>query len=97
MLGYSSLAGLGLFVLAWLGCSTLPLGSIRAQVALECRVPSILDGIVGASGQTFGNLGPSISKLGVSLNEGFVFTVRPLALVDARIEMIVPSLSTLLA
>ena len=42
----------------------------------------VLDGIVGPSGQFFGNVGPFIAKLLMGLENGLFLLIRPRTLVD---------------
>ena len=63
----------------------------------EGRVPSILDGIVGASGKALGNFSPAVAQLLVCPYQCLIFFVGPIALFDGWVEVIVPPFSTLLA
>lgn len=64
----------------------------------------IFDGIVGPSGQKLSNHGPFVAKpkfsldlLFVRLDDDPIFLLRPTLLADARVEMVVPPFSALLA
>jgi hypothetical protein len=58
----------------------------------------ILDRIVSATWKHFGDFCPSIPKSYMAFDDNTIFVNRPsLGLVDVRIQMIMPSFSTLLA
>ena len=57
----------------------------------------VLDCIVGSAGDQFGNLGPLIAPLLVSVVDDSVLLVGPGGFLDLRVEMVVPSLPTLLS
>jgi hypothetical protein len=56
----------------------------------------VLDGVVGPAGQHLGHVSPLISHGGVRQKQNPLLTGRPLSLEYTRIEMVVPSLPTLL-
>ena len=56
----------------------------------------VLDCIVGSAGDQLGYLGPLIAPLLVSVVDDSVLLVGPGGLLDLRVEMVVPPLSTLL-
>lgn len=62
---------------------------------LHRTVPVVLDRIVGPSLKVFGDFSPFISLAVVVEEEDPFFFFRPLGFLDHRIQMIVPSLSTL--
>ncbi len=45
----------------------------------------ILDVVVGATGKELGDLGPSVSKLFVGLDNEHIFLLCPLVLLDIRV------------
>jgi hypothetical protein len=57
----------------------------------------ILDGIVSAAIEVFGDLRPSIPQGLVSQKEQPLLVVAPVLLLDVWIEVVMPSLATLLA
>jgi hypothetical protein len=57
----------------------------------------ILDGIVGAAGEMFGDFGPAVSQGPVRQEEDPFFEIAPVLLLDVGIQMVVPSFATLLA
>ena len=68
-----------------------------AQLAAQRRVPSVLDLVVRAAGQCLGNVGPLVAHRLMRLEELLVFLECPVALVDDRVQVIVPPLAALLA
>ena len=60
-------------------------------------VPAVLDGVVSASWQHLGDLGPLISQLFLHLHNNAVFFGGPLTLFDVWLQVIVVALATLLA
>lgn len=59
-------------------------------------IPVILNRIVCPASQSLSNLSPSVPKHLVLQKEHHFFIVTPLSLFNSRVEVIVPSLSTLL-
>jgi len=64
----------------------------------------IFDGVVGSTGEEFSDESPFISKseyrvalLFVSLNDDMIFFIVPSFLADVGVQVIMPSLSALLA
>jgi hypothetical protein len=53
--------------------------------SLERGVEMILDVVVGATGKELGDLGPSVSKLFVGLDNEHIFLLCPLVLLDIRV------------
>ena len=79
------------------------LGAIRRNSNLhgtdsffEIAIPTILDGIVGTSRQTLGNLAPSIAHCRLSLNNRSVFLGSPWSLFDGWIQLVEVTFPTLL-
>ena len=64
---------------------------------LQSRVEPVLDVIVCPPWQEFGDLRPFIAVLPVSRDDLQVLLVGPLILLDIRVQMIMPSLTALLA
>ena len=64
---------------------------------LHGRVPVVLDGVVGAAGEVFGDLSPPVAERLVGQEEDPLLVLAPVLLLDVRIQMIVPPLSALLA
>ena len=64
--------------------------SILFQNSFQRRVPTILDGVVGSSGKSFGDLGPAIAKFLMGFQQDSIFVFGPFSLVDVRVEVIVP-------
>ena len=60
-------------------------------------IPMVLDGIVCSSGNQFGNLCPLVAPLPVGIVYDAVFFVGPRRLLDVGVEMVVPTLTTLLS
>ena len=67
------------------------------EAPFEIRVKSVLDWAVSAPYQHFSHFTPSDTFDQVQSHDLQVFLHRPLALINARIQVIVPSLSTLLS
>lgn len=59
------------------------------------RIPMVLDGVIGPSGQKFGNVRPLIAVLGVSRKDDLVLVACPRRLSNAWVEMVVPPFPTL--
>lgn len=57
----------------------------------------VLDGVIRASGDKFGNFGPLITPLFMGVVDDAVLFFGPGRLLDLRVQMIMPSLPTLLA
>lgn len=58
----------------------------------------ILDGVVSTAGKHLGDLGPSISESNMTFYNDAIFFHGPvLGLVDIRIQVVVPTLATLLS
>mmetsp|Transcript_29657 Transcript_29657/g.94377 ORF Transcript_29657/g.94377 Transcript_29657/m.94377 type:complete len:282 (-) Transcript_29657:158-1003(-) len=68
-----------------------------AQLPPEGRIPPVLDLVVGAAFNRLGDVGPSVAHRAVRLDELQVLFLGPLALVDHRVQMVMPSLAALLA
>ena len=63
----------------------------------KCRVPIVLDGVVAASQEHIGDLGPSVLHGLVQDVENPLFLLCPLGLLEQRIELVVPAFTALLA
>ena len=57
----------------------------------------VLDGVVSAAFKVFGDIGPSVFKLAVLEEENPLLLVRPVDLLDFRVQVVVPSLTALLS
>ena len=57
----------------------------------------VLDVIVSASRQTLGYFCPLVAQLFVRMCHNSLFFLCPVVLVDARVQVVMPSLATLLA
>ena len=66
------------------------------QLSPQCRVPAVLDRIVGPAGKHLRYLCPPVAELTMHLDDYTVFLHRPGGFVDARAEMVAPALATLL-
>ena len=66
------------------------------QTLAEIRVVSILDGVVSAASHLLGDITPSVAMHQVQLNDEHIFLHGPLALADVRVQVVVPSFTTLL-
>jgi len=60
-------------------------------------VPVVLDGVIGAPIEIFGDFSPPIAESLMRKVKQPLFVVRPLFLLDGRVQVIMPSLSALLA
>ena len=67
------------------------------QTLAQIRIVSILDGVVCAAIHLLGNVAPSVTVHKMQLDNEHVFLHGPLALADVWIQVIMPSLSTLLS
>ena len=56
----------------------------------------VLDGVVRPAGDQLGYLGPLVAPLLVGIEDDSVFLVSPGSFLNLRVEMVMPSLSTLL-
>ena len=61
------------------------------------RVPVVLDGVVGPPRQQLGDFRPLVAEDLVRLVDDRVLVLRPGALLDLRVEVVVPALAALLA
>ena len=57
----------------------------------------VLDGVVGAPWEHFGHFSPFVAVGGVGQKENPLFMGHPFHFEDARVEVVVPTFSTLLA
>lgn len=55
----------------------------------------VLDGVVGASRHELGDLGPTISKGVMRLQNQSIFVLSPRSLVDVGVQVIMPSFTAL--
>lgn len=88
------LFGLGLLITRLL-CEGVRV--VFGDVLLELGVESVLDGVVGPSGECLGDLAPTVAVFGVHHKDQAIFLLRPLLLADVGVEVVVPSLPALLA
>ena len=63
----------------------------------KCRVPIVLDGVVAASQEHIGDLGPSVLHGLVQDVENPLFLLCPLGLLEQRIKLVMPAFTALLA
>ena len=63
----------------------------------QVGVVSVLDGVVGPAIHLLGNVAPSIAMLDVHLDDLDIFLPGPLLLGNVWVQVVVPSLSALLA
>jgi hypothetical protein len=70
---------------------------LHLEFSLDGGVEVILDVIVCSSRKVLGDLSPLVAELLVSSDDDLIFLLSPLASLDVGIEMVVPSLSALLA
>jgi hypothetical protein len=70
---------------------------IDLHLPLESWVKPVFDVVVSPTRNRLGNLRPFVPVYFVSLNNGLVFFIRPLVFLNGRIQMIVPSFTTLLS
>lgn len=61
------------------------------HLLLHAAVPVVLDGIVGTTGQVFGDFSPFVPEYSMQCHDLFVFFGRKGALFDFRVQVIVPS------
>ena len=66
------------------------------QLSPQCRVPAVLDRIVGPAGQHLRYLRPPVTELTVHLDDYAVLLHRPGVFVDAGAQVMAPTLATLL-
>jgi len=67
------------------------------NLALEGGVPVVFDGVVGATDERLGNLGPPVAELVVGEDQLAVLVAAPLLALDLGVEVVVPALAALLA
>mmetsp|Transcript_55587 Transcript_55587/g.153398 ORF Transcript_55587/g.153398 Transcript_55587/m.153398 type:complete len:304 (+) Transcript_55587:942-1853(+) len=60
-------------------------------------VPVVFDRVVGAAGQEFGDLGPTVTEHCVGLEKYLLLLLGPRVLTDGRVQLVVPALAALLA
>ena len=70
---------------------------VTFDLALHGGIPVVLNGIVRATGKKLGNLGPLVAESLVMGNNETIFLLAPRLLANGRIEMVVPTLTALLA
>jgi hypothetical protein len=75
----------------------LGISVILLHFSLQSGIETIFNVIIRSSWEVFGDLGPFISKFLVRLNNGSIFLLGPLILLDVGVQMIVPPLPALLA
>ena len=63
----------------------------------KCRVPIVLDGVVAASKEHIGDLGPSVLHSLVQDVENPLFLLCPLGLLEQRIKLVMPAFTALLS
>ena len=66
------------------------------QVSANSGVKSVLDSVVTAAREQFGNIRPAIAQAFVCREESFLFLREPGVLEDQRVEVVVPALPALL-
>lgn len=67
------------------------------EFLLHGGIPVILDRVVSASLEVLGDLCPAVTESLMSEEQQPLLLITPLLLLDVGIQMIVPTLSTLLA
>lgn len=67
------------------------------QLALHAGVPVVLDGVISAALEHFGDLGPLVVNDPVHQEEDPLLLLTPVYFLDQRIEVVVPALATLLS
>lgn len=72
------------------------LGHLR-QLLLHARVPVVLNGVISATLKYLGNLSPLVAVVAMHQVENPLFFLAPADLLDLRVQVVVPSLTTLLA
>mmetsp|Transcript_18950 Transcript_18950/g.54956 ORF Transcript_18950/g.54956 Transcript_18950/m.54956 type:complete len:214 (+) Transcript_18950:2064-2705(+) len=68
---------------------------VLLDLALHGRIPVILDGVVGTAVKEFGDLGPSIPEVDVTIENDPILPLGPRLLGYVRVEVIVPPLAAL--
>ena len=63
----------------------------------QSGVPKVLDHVVGAPGKMLGDLGPFVAEFSVEFFDLFVLFESPGVLFDLGVQLVVPTLATLLA
>lgn len=69
----------------------------QLQFTLECRVEMVLYVVVCAPRKHLGDLRPLVTVLVVKLNDFLIFFFCPFVLFNVWVQVVVPSLSTLLS
>lgn len=64
---------------------------LQLHLSLQCGVEMVLDVVISSAREIPSNLGPSVTKFPVRINDKTIFFFGPLVLFDVRIQMIVPS------
>ncbi len=86
--------------------ATISLSNAALKVRFEClrhirqfplhgTVPVVLYGVVGATVEHFGDIGPLIIELSMHKEKDPLFFATPVDFLYARVQMIVPAFSTL--
>lgn len=76
---------------------TLEVGAQVWQSLLHCRIPVVLDGVIGAARQKFGHVRPFASMDHMCEVEDPLLFEGPFGFEDDGVEVVVPSFPTLLA
>lgn len=71
--------------------------SVRGGFLFHCRIPVIFDGVVSATRQALGDLGPTVAHAPVSEEQTPFLSLRPLIFFYMRTEMVVPAFPALFA
>jgi hypothetical protein len=66
------------------------------QISTNSGVKSVLDGVITASREQFGNIRPVIAQAFVCRKENLLFLREPGVLYDQRVEVVMPALPALL-
>lgn len=72
-----------------------PSGTFRSLQCSFHTIPLVLDIIIGSIGQHLCHGGPTSSKLGMQVTNSRCFVFRPVALAEARTQVVFPALAAL--
>ena len=70
---------------------------MNLHFSFESRIKPVFNVVVGSTGYKLCDFRPLIAVLSVGLDNGSVFFLSPLVLLDIRVQVVVPPFSTLLS
>ena len=105
--GFANVDFIFLVLLTQFGCGELLLahlvqigvqGSAHAwQLAFHGAVPVVFDGVIGTPVKIFRDVGPPVLQFAVLQEQDPLFLVAPTGFLDTRVQVVVPTFTTLLS